>query len=181
VIVTKANLGASNGGSELAQALQTMLVRYLNSPDVEVISITSMPPAQMDAEISRQHCDFVMYASLEQKRSGKGLLQIATMAASMTPIGMAAGTAGSLAGMAGGSGLGGLSQVAGALKAKSEVILEYKLSTPGNATPVFADSLKTKVKADGEDVISTLIGQAASAILARVENKPDPAGPGPRK
>jgi hypothetical protein len=83
--------------------------------------------------------------------------------------------------VAGASGLGGLSQVAGALKAKSEVILEYKVRTPGNATSLLTDSLKAKVKSDGEDVISTLIGQAAGAILARVENKPDPAGPGPRK
>ena len=86
-------------------------------------------------------------------------------------IGMAHGTAGAVASAAAGTVLSGAGGMASSVKAKSEVALDYKLFAAGNATPVVADAPKLKAKSDGEDVITPLVVQASTAILADVMKK----------
>ena len=67
--------------------------------------------------------------------------------------------------------MSGAAGLASGVKAKSEVSFDYKLMTPGNATPVLANSAKAKAKQDGEDIITPLIAQADTAILAEISKK----------
>jgi hypothetical protein len=52
--------------------------------------------------------------------------------------------------------------------AKAEVTISYKLVKAGLDSPVLNDTLKAKASEDSQDVISPLLQQAASAVLAQV-------------
>jgi hypothetical protein len=76
-----------------------------------------------------------------------------------------------MAGAAAGSVIGGAASVAGTVKAKGVVTLEYKLVAPGNPSALVANSENLKAKEDGEDVISPLIEHAATTILNEIAKK----------
>jgi len=62
--------------------------------------------------------------------------------------------------------------IANSVKAKDELTLEYRLQRAGNSgPPISAQTLKAKAKSDGEDLVSKLTGQAASAILVEATEK----------
>jgi hypothetical protein len=173
VVAPKAALGSGTNGLDISQSIQNALVRYLSGPNAEITPIVAMLPQQIEAEIKDKNCDFVLYTGVTQKRGGMGLLRTAASMASMVPmVGMAAGAAGAIAGMAGGSALGGIAQ-ASSLKAKSDIVFDYKLNAAAGNTTVLAETLNAKVKADGEDAISPLIARAATAILAKIASKPE--------
>ncbi len=54
------------------------------------------------------------------------------------------------------------------MKAKSEVTFEYKVLAAGSGESVVANSSTGKAKSDGEDIVTPLIEQADTAILAAV-------------
>ena len=79
----------------------------------------------------------------------------------MVGIAGIAATAGAAAGSANGS-------AANTIRAKGDITFDYRLTIPGNATPVIANTLKAKATKDEQDVISPLVEQAATAILNEI-------------
>ena len=53
----------------------------------------------------------------------------------------------------------------------SPVTLEYKISALGNATPLLSKTLNAKASTDGEDVITPLVEQEATGIMAEANKK----------
>jgi hypothetical protein len=158
----------------VSETLRATIIQYLSGPTVEVTPITAMLPSQIDAELKQKECDYVLYSSLSQKMNsgGFGMLKKAMPVASMIPmVGALGGMAGAVAASAGGVAMTGAAGIASTVKAKSEVTFDYKLVTAGRETAVLANSTKAKAKEDGEDIITPLIEQAASAILGEVTKK----------
>ncbi|MBA3514164.1 MAG: hypothetical protein H0T77_07315 [Pyrinomonadaceae bacterium] len=55
--------------------------------------------------------------------------------------------------------------IAGSIKARDELSLEYKLEAADGARPGVANTAKGKAKLDGEDVLTPLIQKAAEAVV----------------
>lgn len=54
------------------------------------------------------------------------------------------------------------------VKAKDEMRMDYRLLTPGVATPRLANTLEGQAQSDGEDLAATLIEKAAGAIVGEI-------------
>lgn len=173
IMMPKAQMSQSASAADAAAALQTSLVAYLKGPAVDIVPIEARIPAQIEAEIKEKQIDYVLYASLTQKKGGGGfgslMKVVAPIAMIASPIGMLGGMGGMIAGQAAGAAIQG---VAGSIKAKDEITLEYKLAAPGKETePRLTNAVKAKAKKDGEDVLSPLIEQAATAIVTDLTKK----------
>jgi hypothetical protein len=167
----KAQMGQGNSGANVAEPIRAMVAQYLNGPALEILPLSAMLPSQIDAEAKVKDCDFVVYSGISQKMSSGGLgmlKKVAPMASMIPMVGMAGGMTGAMAGAMAGSAVSGMAGVASTVKARSEITFEYRLMASGNASPVLANAIKVKAKEDGEDVISPLVEQAATDILAQV-------------
>lgn len=169
----KAQLG-QGAGPAVGEALRSILMQYLSGPSVEIIPIAALLPQQIEAEGAAKHCDYLAYTSFVVKRSsgGMGFLKGASTFAGMIPM---AGGGGSMGGAVAGTAAIALAEEAAAMSsgitAKSQVVMDYHLSVPGSNTPVLSKSLNAKATSDGEDIITPLIEQEATAILAEVTTK----------
>lgn len=179
VVQPKAQMGQGNSGVNVAEPIRGMISQYLNGPSQEIVPLSAMISSQIDEEAKVKECDYVLYSAISQKIGGgnvAGLLKKAGPISSMIPmLGMAGGVTGAVAGAAAGTAAGtaaaAAASVASTVKAKSEVTFDYKLMVPGNATPVLANTEKSKAKEDGEDVISPFVEHAATVILEAVTKK----------
>jgi len=145
--------------SALADAVRNVMVSNLKGSTVEVVALEARQTQGVESEAKQKECDYVLYTTVAHKKGGGGgfggfLKKSAAIAGGVVPA-----TEG------GGHGGG----VAGSLKARDELTLEYKLQR--GAEPVVANTLKAKAKADGDDIISQLAGQAATAVRAAATNK----------
>ena len=159
-----------------SESMYGLFAKYLAGPNLEIVQLVAQLPMQADAEAAQKECAFVLYSTLtaQQKSSSGfgGFLKSASQMANMAPMmGAGHGAGGAIAGAAAGTVLSGAGGMAGSVKAKSEVALDYKLFATGNATPVLADTPKAKAKSDGEDVITPLVVQASTVILSDVLKK----------
>ena len=170
IIMPKAQLGKGNAAVDAAVPVRDALVSYLKGPSFEIVPIEARLASQIEAEAKEKQFDFVLASSVTQKQGGGGgfgslLKSVAPMAGMMIP---GAG----LVGMVAGEAVGTAATMASAVKAKDEVTLDFKLYAPGSeATPKVASSIKAKAKSDGEDVLTSLIEQAANAIVTELSKK----------
>jgi hypothetical protein len=149
-----------------------MMIQYLNGPGLEIVPMTAMLPTQIDAESKEKTCDYILYSSVTQKKSGgMSFLKVATMASSLTPIGAMAGATRAATAAAGTAAVAQAATVSSVVKAKTEYTLTYKLMAAGNPSPVLSSAATAKAKSDGEDVMTPLIQQAAMAILGQVQTQ----------
>jgi hypothetical protein len=165
-------MGQSGAIGSVAEPIRTMLIQYLNGPGLEIVPMTAMLPTQIDEEAKEKTCDYILYSSVTQKKSGgMSFLKAATMASSLTPIGAMAGATRAATAAAGTAAVAQAATVSSAVKAKTEYTLAYKLMATGNPSPVLSSAATAKAKSDGEDVVTPLIQQAAMAILGQVQTK----------
>ena len=67
-----------------------------------------------------------------------------------------------------------MSQLAGfngQIKSKDDVTVQYQLVATGQTSPVLQNTLQGKAKSDGEEVLTPLLQQAATAVLGHVGKK----------
>ncbi|HEY9402797.1 MAG TPA: hypothetical protein VIQ24_08885 [Pyrinomonadaceae bacterium] len=145
--------------SALADAVRNVLVSNLNGSAVEVVALEARQTEGVESEARQKECDYVLYSTVSHKKGGGGgfggfLKKSAEIAAGSVVASSASG------------GRGG---AAGSLKARDELTLEYKLQRGTDA--VVANTLKAKAKSDGDDIISQLAGQAATAVRAAATSK----------
>jgi hypothetical protein len=115
-----------------------------------------------------------VYSSIIQKKptGGLGMLKSASSMANMIPmVGMMNGVSGAMAATSAATAASQAATMSSAVKAKSDIVLEYHVTATGNSSPVLSNSLKAKANADGEDVITPLVEQEASAIMTEVSKK----------
>jgi hypothetical protein len=160
VALTKTIAAADHmDASALADAVRSVLVSNLNGSTVEVVALEAQQTQGVESEARQKECDYVLYSTVSHKKGGGGggfggfLKKSAAIAG-----GVVAPVEGGARGGAGGS-----------LKARDELTLEYRLQRGADA--VVADTLKAKAKSDGDDIISQLAGQAATAVRAAAANK----------
>lgn len=169
VVTPKASAGDGINPDVLAGAVRETLMQSLAGATVEVVGLPARTPMQVEAEARQKECDFVVHTTVAHKKGGGGggfggfLKKAAPIVGDVAPV------AGSASGRVGAHVAAGVvytaADVAASVKAKDELTLEYALQQVGGAA-LLADKVKAKAKSDGEDLITQLAQQAASAILA---------------
>ena len=171
--VVQPRMDMGPAGANASEALRVLLGQYLGGPTLEAVPLTAILPIQAAAEAQQKQCDYVLYASLSQKKSGgMGLLKGAQSMAGMVPVLGMAGRTGAIVGQAAAqTALNAAGQVASGVKARSEISLEYQLIAPGSSSALVANNEKTKAQSDGQDVITPMVERAATAITGALIKK----------
>jgi hypothetical protein len=189
----QAQLGQGNDAqNDYGTPVRNSIIYLMSGPSIEIAALDSRLPVQVQAEAQQKQCDYILMSGVTIKHSSGGFgkfMKAGNIAASMTPIGMMAHTAGSLAAaqaaatvaqqaanqisiqaaqQAATSQLAGLN---GQIKQKDDVTVEYHLYPTGQDKSVLDNVLKGKAKSDGEDVLTPLMQQAANSVLTQVATK----------
>jgi hypothetical protein len=185
---SQAQLGqGNNAGADYGTPIRNAIVYVMNGPAVEITALDSRLPIQTQAEAQQKQCDYILFSNVTVKHSGGGFgkfMKAAGPMSSMVPMaGMAGGMGGAIAGQAASVAVqtaaqaaqqSAMSQLAGfngQIKSKDDVTVAYQLMPTGQDKPRLENTLKGKAKADGEDVMTPLIQQAANTILTEVTKK----------
>jgi hypothetical protein len=188
LVLPKAQLGQGSSGADVAEPVRATLTAYLGGPATELIPLNARIPIQIDAEAQEIGCEYVLYSSVTQKKGGGfgKMLSAAAPLAGMAGMGgmgnygaMMAGQAVAQAATSAAAqsaqqeameALGGAAR--SNIKKGDQITLEYKLVKPGDAQAVVAQSGVAKAKENGEDLVSPLIEQAATAVLTAISQLP---------
>jgi hypothetical protein len=151
--------------------VRNTFVGFLNGPSVEVVALSARLPDQALEEARQSQCDYILFSSLTQKKGGGGMFgkvmgNVAGAAGSVIPYGGGAGEV--AARTAATTAIYTTAAIAGSIKAKDEVTLEYRLQTVGDQKPVVSNTTKAKAKTDGEDVLTPLVEKAAQTMVSAV-------------
>ena len=181
-----AQLGqGNNAGADYSTPIRNAEVAFMNGPAVEIAALDSHIAMQLQAEAQQKQCDYILYSSVAVKHSSGGgfgkFMKMAAPVASMVPMaGMGGGVGGAVAAQTAGMAASVAAQAAqqqainqlagfnGQIKSKDDVTMQYQLVRTGGTSPVVQNTLKGKAKSDGEDVLSPLLQQAATSVLAEV-------------
>ncbi|HVG22505.1 MAG TPA: hypothetical protein VNI02_25925 [Blastocatellia bacterium] len=171
VVIPKAQMSDGVPAAESAEAVRNTFAGFLNGPSVEVVALSARLPEQALEEARQGQCDYILFSSLTQKKGGgmfgKVMGNVAGAAGSVIPYGGSAG--GVAARTAATTAIYTTAAIAGSIKAKDELTLEYRLqSTGADAKPVLSNTSKAKAKTDGEDVVTPLVEKAAQTIVGAV-------------
>lgn len=175
----------NNAAADYSTPIRNAEVALMSGPAIEVAALDAHVAVQLQAEAQQKQCDYILFSSIAVKHSSGGFGKFAKfggMAASMTPVGAMAGgmrgaaAAQAAAGMAASQAaqhqaMNQLAGFNGQIKSKDDVTVQYLLVIPGQSTPVVQNSLAGKAKSDGEDVLTPLLQQAATAVLTSVSPK----------
>ena len=155
-----------------AEAVRNDFAKYLNAPNIEVVTLAARVPSAALDEARQSECDYILNVSMNLKKGGGGGMfgraigNVAGAAAGHIPGG---GTAASGAARSAAiTGVYTTAVVVGSIKAKDELSLEYKLDRVENTNTVVTNTAKAKAKSDGEDILTPQIEAAAQAILNAV-------------
>lgn len=178
----------NNAGGDYSTPIRNSIVLFMNGPAIEIAALDSHIALQLQAEAQQKQCDYILYSSVAVKHSNSGgfgkFMKMAAPVASMVPMaGMGGGMGGAMAAQAAGAAASAaamsaqqdaMSQLAGfngQIKQKDDVTVAYQLFPAGQDKAVLENSLKAKAKSDGEDVLTPLIQQTATAVLTQVTKK----------
>ena len=173
IVTPKAQMTSGNS-AQAAEAVRNTLASFLNGPSIEVVSLTARLPSQALEEARLGQCDYVLFASLTQKKGGGGglfgraLSSVGGVAVGHIPV----NTHGeAVARSVAVSSIHTTANIAGSIKAKDELSLEYKLEAIDGAKQTVGNTAKGKAKSDGEDVLTPLIERVAEVIVAAATKK----------
>lgn len=167
---------SQDSGLAFNEAIRQLLISYLNGPAAEAIPLDARLPVQAEMEAKQKECDFVFYSAVGRRQRSSGFakfMKTATPVVGMIPGGGATTTVAGAAGAATTTDrvLKTATDLSGDIKAKDEISIEFKLTAQGGPTPKLANVMKAKAKKDGDQVLSTLLAEAANAILQAVTQK----------
>ena len=174
VVMPKATAAEGIDTNTLAGAVQNTLVNYLSGPAIEVVQLQARLPVQAESEAKQKECDYVLYTTVAHKKGGGGgfgsfMRKAAPVAGSVVPYGGTAGSA--VAHTVATAAIYTAADFSANVKSKDELTLDYRLQGAAGGAPVVARQLKAKAKADGEDLITQLVEQAATAVLSEATKK----------
>jgi hypothetical protein len=153
----------------VSASVQQLFAAYLAGPTVETIPLEARTPAQINLEAQQKGCDFVLYASLSQKQKTSLLGNLIKITAPAVVAPTQQGDAANQSANAGNVAQQSASNVLVAaannsVKAKDVVTLEFSLLAVNGKTPLVKAAVKANANADGEDVLTPLVEQAATAV-----------------
>lgn len=173
----------SNTGADYSTPIRNAEIALMNGPAVEIAPLDSHIAMQLQAEAQQKQCDYILFSSVAVKHGSGGFGKFAkfgSMAASMTPMGMAGGMKSAVAAQAAGMAASQMAQQQamnqlagfnGQIKSKDDVTVQYQLVATGQTAAVLQKSLQGKAKSDGEDVLTPLLQQTATDVLGQVSKK----------
>jgi hypothetical protein len=181
----QAQLGQGNNAqADYATPIRNAIVYMMNGPAVEVAALDARIPIQLQAEAQQKQCDYILLSSVTVKHGGGSFgkfMKVGSAAANMNPMVMMTKSVGAMAASQAAAqaaaataqqqAVSQLSQFNGQIKSKDDVTVDYQLYPTGQGQPKLQNSLKGKAKSDGEDVLTPLIQQTATAILTDVTKK----------
>ncbi|MEQ1606507.1 MAG: hypothetical protein ABL999_16725 [Pyrinomonadaceae bacterium] len=168
VSVTTTAVGEGITANDLSAAIQNTLGTYLKGTKIEIVPLEAKLAAALTGEAKEKECDFVLYASAAHKKGGGGGFGFGKMlgqVVSQTGIGHTGSVAGNIAGQVATTAIVTATSMSGNVKSKDELTLDLKVQSPVDNTSPLARQFKAKAKSDGDDIISTVVEQAAQAIL----------------
>lgn len=160
--------------AQAAEALRNTFASYLKGPNIEVVTLAARLPSLASEEARQTQCDYTLFASMNVKKGGSSMFgramgNIASATAGHIPGGGSATTG--AARSAAITGVYTTAAIAGSIKARDEVLLEYKLDQVDTSQTALANKNKAKANSDGEDVISPLVEKVAGDVVAKVTQK----------
>jgi len=163
--VKTGNVAEGMNAAELAAAVRNTLLQNLASGNVEVVPIDATGAA-IQTEAREKECDYVVFTNVSHKKGGGGFGSVfgSTAAKIGSSVGYPTSTAAVVA-----TNTIAAATVAQNIKAKDELTMDIRLERPGSTTPSFAQQYKGKAKSGGEDIITPLVQQASTAIVATVK------------
>ncbi len=163
--VKTGSVGDGVTAADLAAAIHNTLAAYLKMPNIEIVPIEARLATAIESEARSKECDFVINASVSHKKGGGGFGMFSQALGSAASLaGYGGGVAGMVAGQVASTAISSAA-VSGSFKAKDEITLEIKM-TNGAGASALAKSYKSKAKSNGDDIISQVVEQAATAIAA---------------
>lgn len=169
VVATKTGaVGEGINAAMLGEAVRNTLINYLTGPAIEVVALEARLPQQAALEAQQKECDFVLYTTVAHKKGGGGggfggFLRKAAPVVDVMPMGSGASSV--VADVAVRTTIYTASDFATSVKAKDELTFDYQLQRAVDGSAVVGQTLKAKAKSNGEDLVSQLVEQAASAVL----------------
>jgi len=162
-------IGEGINATELAGAIRNTLSQYLKGTRVEIVPLEAKLASAIEAEAKEKECDYVLYATVSHKKGGGGFgmfSKVAPVLGSVVPMAGMGSTAGAVAGQVASTAIYTAGSASANVKPKDELTLDIKLQN--GSTQTLAKQFKTKAKSAGEDIISPIVEQAATAIVATV-------------
>lgn len=163
-------VGEGITAADLSAAIQNSLGEFLKGTKVEVVPLEAKLASAQSDEAKQKECDFVILATVSHKKGGGGFGfgKMLGQVVAQTGIGHTGSTMGNIAGQMATNTIVTATSLSGNVKSKDEITLDLKLqSTADNSLPL-AKQFKAKAKSDGDDIISTIVEQAAQAIIDAV-------------
>jgi hypothetical protein len=166
--------GATGDAAALAESVRAVFTSYLTGPSLKALPLEARLSSQAAEEARQKDCVRILTVGMVLKRSGGGnalagaVTRAAGTAAYYAPVSGAGGA------IARGTAMAGAEAVASAAtstRAKDEMRMDYRVTSPDGATILAPKSEKAKAKADGEDLVTPLVAKAAAAVAAAVAGK----------
>jgi hypothetical protein len=165
--------GATGDAAALAESVRAVFTSYLTGPSLKALSLEARLPSQAAEEARQKECARVLTVAMVFKRTGGGnklgaITRAASTAAWYAPV---SGVGGAIARGTAVAGAEAVAAAASSTRAKDEIRIDYRVSSPDGAMILAPKSDKAKAKADGEDIVTPLVAKAAEMIAAAVARK----------
>ena len=160
--------GIDNTATNYAAAVRDLFASFLTGPSTKIVKLEARLSSQAADEAKAQDCGLILVATVTRKHSGGPgvgslLGRAAGIAAVRTPVG--SGVTGTIASSATSAVGEAVYSLAAQTRAKDEIELTYRLAPPDAIERAAPVSAKAKAKANGEDLLTPLVEQAANSIV----------------
>ena len=163
------SVGEGVTAADLAAAIQNSLGDYLKGTKVEIVPIEAKLASAQAAEAKEKECDYIVLANATHKKGGGGggfgFGKMLASTVAQTGIGHTGSGAGNIAGQVATTAIVTAGSMSSNVKSKDELTLDLKLQSTADNTSPLTRQFKAKAKSDGDDIISTVVEQAAQAII----------------
>lgn len=181
----KAQLGQGASGQDVSGPVQNMLISYLSGPMLEVVTLQSRLPAQLEAEAKQSGCQYMLSTDVEYEKKkswGKAMSIGAGVISSALPYAGVGGSMGSFVAATTAANVANtaanvqmqqesmekLTAAQGTIRKGDSISLGYKLENLKDGKQLAGNDFKTKAEQDGQDLLIPMIEQTATEVFNKV-------------
>lgn len=166
--------GATGDAAALAESVRAVFTSYLTGPSLKALPLEARLPSQASEEARQKDCARILTVAMVLKHGGGGhafagaVTRAAGNAAWYAPV---SGVGGAIARGTAVAGAEAVATAATSTRAKDEMQINYRVTSPDGATILAPKTDKAKAKADGEDLVTPLVAKAAAVIATAAAGK----------